>query len=456
MRQRTLSTNDGYSSSSSTSPTSRQRAFDQRRASHHQNRPQTRNSRSEEDATISGSIGKLVRLALFALVLALVVPYLRTRLFGTTTAVLPKNATVDVSVGKNPYHVQQQSNAYSSGDDEGEVDVFNFKHEDYLAPSARAAKPKFAGGAVAKSSAAGVVATKARSKKQETKRKATATNKSQPRPSQHDHDDDDDADHRSAGASLLSTLSHLLFATYHLLRATLYLILIPFTHLFRLTRTLISTSYHYFRLSLSHTLLPISHLLAPLTYLISGVFFVFIQTPFNLVSAIVTELYPVYIFLGAATVVGISMGVVAAGVLYLSAFVFVDRVKTVDGGARLERIKAPGGHGKGKGRMVEEEDDEDVFGGLRTSAESNDGTPPYGGRGNGGYEQYGYQGQHHARREYFNQPHSSERLNTSYASPMVSPTTPFRSSTARRHGGRNDHHGYSAASPTASTLRASG
>ncbi len=156
--------------------------------------------------------------------------------------------------------------------------------------------------------------------------------------------------------------------------------------------------------------------------------------------------------------VGLSMGVVAAGVLYLSAFVFVDRVKSVDAGARLERVKAPGGHGKGKGRMVEEEEEEDVFGALRTSAESNGDTPPYGGRRKGGYDQYGYQGQHqqHARREYFNQPHSTQGLNTSYASPLISPTTPFRPSTARRHGARNDHHGYSAASPAASTLRASG
>ncbi|EST09232.1 hypothetical protein PSEUBRA_001186 [Kalmanozyma brasiliensis GHG001] len=436
MRQRTPSSNDGYSSSSSTSP-ARQRAYTPRSP------PRSRTRPSPDEPTLTGSIGKLVRLAIFAVLLALIVPFVRTRLFGSSPNPA-KNATVDVSVRPTAFPSQE---VFTSGDEE--VDVFNFKHEDYLAP-ARAAKK--AGGVSSKPSSS--VPPKTKTKKQESKGKVSKAPKKQPRV-QHDDDEEDD-ERDSPASSALSTLTHLFFTLYHLTRATLYLTIIPFSHIFRLGARLTSTSYHYFRLSLSHTLLPVFHLLAPLTYLVSGIFFVFVQTPFNLVSAIVTELYPVYIFLGAATVVGLSMGVVAAGVLYLSAFMFVDRVQKVDdvgGGTRFERIKAPGGHGKGKGRMVEEDDDEDVFGGIRTNS-SNGSTPTYGrgGKGTSAYDQYLYQNQPQ-RREYFNQPHSSQGGQGAYASPMLSPTAPFRNSNVRRHGGRNDH-AYRATS--ASTLRAGG
>ncbi|KAI3486335.1 hypothetical protein L1887_50229 [Cichorium endivia] len=61
-------------------------------------------------------------------------------------------------------------------------------------------------------------------------------------------------------------------------------------------------------------------------YLVSGILYVFVHVPLRVITTVATELYPVYIFLGAASVVGITMGIVAAAVLYLTAFIFVDRI----------------------------------------------------------------------------------------------------------------------------------
>ncbi|SJX64992.1 uncharacterized protein SRS1_15819 [Sporisorium reilianum f. sp. reilianum] len=409
MRKRTPPSNEGYSSSSSTSPTTRQRAFEHQRSS---SRTRTRPRPRDGEPSVLGSVGTLVRLALLALVLAWVVPYMRTYLFGGSAA---RNATsVDVKAGKNPYHHQAQQPVYdvvrNGGGDEGkaEVDVFNFSHQDYLAAAGRTEKRK----AVASASRSAVVAStpSKRTPKQQRKKPATRTR------STDDEDDDNDYDntqHTSPSTSILSLAITLLSHLYALVATALRFASIPFVHLLRLTLALTAKCYHAMRFSLSHTLRPIVHLLAPLTYLVSGILFVFVQTPLRVLTAVATELYPVYIFLGAATVVGIGMGVLSAGVMYLSAFIFVDRLPTQS--VKDER------------RMVEEEEEEVEV-------------PLSNASSRGSYQAFSQQG-------YF-QPHPQ----SVYASsPLVSPTTPYRPAT--RGDARKAYPAYSTV--PGSSLRAS-
>lgn len=66
---------------------------------------------------------------------------------------------------------------------------------------------------------------------------------------------------------------------------------------------------------------------APFVYLIEGLLFIFVWIPARVIKVIVRELYPVYVFLGAALAVGTAMGIVAAVVLYVGSFVFGDQSK---------------------------------------------------------------------------------------------------------------------------------
>lgn len=66
---------------------------------------------------------------------------------------------------------------------------------------------------------------------------------------------------------------------------------------------------------------------APFVYLIEGLLFIFVWIPARVIKVIVRELYPVYVFLGAALAVGTAMGIAAALVLYVGSFVFGDRSK---------------------------------------------------------------------------------------------------------------------------------
>ncbi|TKY85565.1 hypothetical protein EX895_005727 [Sporisorium graminicola] len=349
MSRRTPSFNEGYSSSSSASPTKRPRTFEQHHAGGSRTRTRTR-SRSVSDGqpSLLGSVGTLIRLALVALVLALIAPYVRTYLFG---AAANKSDSVDTRVAKNTYHHQQpQSLDSNSVSKEGnaEVDVFNFSHQDYLAAAGREVGDK-ARKAVAIASPSAVLAPpsasstrakqqqKQQKQQQQQQRGKKASTRARSRSNDDELDDDDTRFNESptiattttsSASSILTIIGTLLSTLYALASTAFRFASIPFIHLFRLVRTLFSTSYHAFRLSLSHTLRPVLHVLAPLTYLVSGMLFVFVQTPFRIVSAVVTELYPVYIFLGAAAVVGVAMGIASAGVMYLSAFVFVDRLPT--------------------------------------------------------------------------------------------------------------------------------
>ncbi|PWN36005.1 uncharacterized protein FA14DRAFT_160922 [Meira miltonrushii] len=66
---------------------------------------------------------------------------------------------------------------------------------------------------------------------------------------------------------------------------------------------------------------------APFVYLIEGLLFIFVWIPARAIKVVVRELYPVYVFLGAALAVGTAMGIAAAVVLYVGSFVFGDRSK---------------------------------------------------------------------------------------------------------------------------------
>ena len=87
---------------------------------------------------------------------------------------------------------------------------------------------------------------------------------------------------------------------------------------------LLASTYWGLRLALSHTLRPLLLAAAPLTYLLAGAHFLFLATPLAILAAIAADLYPLYIFLGAATLLGISIGSAAALVLYSAAFLLPD------------------------------------------------------------------------------------------------------------------------------------
>ncbi|GAC95945.1 hypothetical protein PHSY_003523 [Pseudozyma hubeiensis SY62] len=324
--RRSISSADGYSSSSSTSPTTRQRAFFEQQQKRRSSRTRSHPPPRDGEPTLAGSVGKLVRLAVLALILALVVPYVKTYLWGGggSKALVEKNVTGGLGLTETAYPTQEQ-------DEDQEPDVFSFKHEDYLSAARSDMKHKLKN-AASKASAAVVAKPSARQQQQKRKQTARTTRsrtqrKSLPRNDDDDDDHDDyDDDHSSSSTTIVSTITSI----FTLLSTTTTFIFrfasIPFIHLFHLLSHLLTTSYHYTHLSLTSILLPIQHILAPLTYLFLGLFFLFVQIPFSLISAVVKELYPVYIFLGAASVFGITMGVMAAGVLYLTAYVFVDRV----------------------------------------------------------------------------------------------------------------------------------
>ncbi|PWN99444.1 hypothetical protein FA09DRAFT_324921 [Tilletiopsis washingtonensis] len=96
------------------------------------------------------------------------------------------------------------------------------------------------------------------------------------------------------------------------------------------------TLYHIARYSLGHTWhtttwageravwRPLRTFAAPLVFLIQGFTFLFVATPYWAVQVVVRELYPVYIFLGAALALGTSIGLGAAATLYIGSFFFSD------------------------------------------------------------------------------------------------------------------------------------
>ena len=347
-------------------------------------------------------IRTLLRLAVLAAILALVVPYIKPLLFGSTTAAA-HNGTV-----KSSYHHAEPTHTKAVGSDAGrkeEVDVFNFKHEDYLQVAKQSAGKKSAGTAGKEV----VVSTP----------KAVASVKgSRPaRPSRHnddeEHDDDDDETSSSSTSrtrtkgkkhnnddSTSSTLLSILRASYTLTTTLIRFLSIPFVLCGRFILHSLNWLYRTARSTVGHILRPVLIAGAPLTYLVSGIVSVFISTPLRIALAVGTELYPVYIFLGAAAVVGIAMGLAAAAVLYITAFVFVDRLPAPQPKqtAQYER--------EAKGRKMYETDREE-----------------YGGyEGEDVFTERKYPQQYEG---YF-----GASIPANYSSPLISPTTPYRNTRA--------------------------
>ncbi|GAC71424.1 hypothetical protein PANT_3d00030 [Moesziomyces antarcticus T-34] len=247
--------------------------------------------RVADEPSILGSIGKLVRLALLALVLAMVVPYIKTRMFGSTSSTVG-NATRAL---KNPYsHAESVVEAVQAA--AKEPDVFNFKHQDYLR-QAHTPHPSIA---------------------LQPKPKPSTTSKAiKPRPT---------ISQDSDGPGVFSQVLAVASSFASLLVTAVQFILVPFRLAGRAVGAGAVWIWSMFRVALSHVLRPLAYALAPLSYLVSGILYVFVHVPLRVITTVATELYPVYIFLGAASVVGITMGIVAAAVLYLTAFIFVDRI----------------------------------------------------------------------------------------------------------------------------------
>ncbi|SPO24150.1 uncharacterized protein UTRI_03418 [Ustilago trichophora] len=410
MRHRT-SSSDGYSSTNS-SPTTRQRTLN------HPPRPTSLRSRHRASQPSQpspfGPMATLVRLAIFAAILAFTVPYIKPYIFGsssaTTSSDLVKNTTGELRAVKNSYHHVSQRNTDTDNqtNEQGEIDVFNFRHEDYLSSAKGLVKEDGNKNKkdkdVAKPSAVGVVA-----QSRPKTRSSRPTNQHSSYSNDFDHDKDS-TNHHNQASTLLTIITNILSILYNLVRILLqFILIIPLTHIFHFTLYLITTFYNLIRLVVSHVLRPIVYMSAPLTYLFSGILFVFILTPWNLVERVVVELYPVYVFLGVATVVGVAMGLVAAGVLYFSAFIFVDRVQ---GSASNQVV------GKGKKRLMEEDLD---F--SNQDASSSNSTPPTNRHGLNQTEFYPYQ-QQQGGGGYFS---PSAPPTASFNSPRISPSLQYRS-----------------------------
>ncbi|SPC64708.1 uncharacterized protein UHOD_07062 [Ustilago sp. UG-2017b] len=406
-------------------------------------RIRSRSSIDSSEPAVIGGIGKLLRLVLYAAVLALIVPYIHGFLFGSTEVGIDggnaAKAGTNVSVGGPKAVVKGAKGVLEQVTEQ--VDMSNLKHDDYLASTAKHAKQ------VSNASPTAVIAKPLPQKQQAQK---APRPKPPTRRSQHHNEEEEEYIHPSPPSNsrnLISTLLSMLSAIYDLTLSLLHITSIPFRLLFSLVLSLITSIYGYSRLALSHTLRPVVTLLAPLTYLVSGILYVFIQTPARLIGAVLTELYPVYIFLGAATAVGLAMGLVAAAVLYITAIVFVDRVpKQQREQARLVEAN------KGKHRMRgEREQDEYVF--ARGKGESECGlresTPP-----SERYQRYTSNPQLSYYPQYSSGGGGYFGSNPQgYASsPLVSPITPYRTGRSGSEARNGSYSSYSA--PTSSLLRA--
>lgn len=314
------------------------------------------------------------------------VPYFRNSLFGSSSAVQTlKNASVEL---KNVSKAAVNPVARAGKGVEEEVEEL---FEEYLPSS----KPS------------ALISTPSQGPQKPPKKR---TSKRKPTPPQEDHDDEGDP----SPSLILRVATTLLSLT----KTGLRFLSVPVLYIYHFSLSLLSRFYAYLRLVLSHTLRPVLVAFAPFTYLLSGLVYIFIRVPFQLLSGVVNELWPLYIFLGAATVVGLGMGLGAAGVLYLSAFVFVDRVKK-DDGLKVERIRD-----KGKGRRMQEEESDDVFGGR------------------GRYDEREEEGEYLSPQSYSAGGGYFASRGGGYDSPLISPTSPYRR--------RSEHKGYGPAySPSA-------
>ncbi|PWY99200.1 hypothetical protein BCV70DRAFT_218147 [Testicularia cyperi] len=336
-----------------------------------------RHSRDESPSSPSSSIKKLLQLAVVALLLALVVPYVRSHIFGSSSSSSASSNPASAAL-KNPHHPTHprlKATPSANHDHDTEPSVFDFTHRDYLVRNSgsdttrdavvpisdaqdlsedlddngnsRPARRRANSGSTPSSRSTSA----SRSKLQRQQRTRQQQKKSRSRRAQNDEDDDDvdyeDDDEQDQESEWHPSRSlHWLRSAFSLLYSTALFASIPFQLLYHAVVFVVLKGYFGFRWGLSHTLRPVVVGFAPLTYLVAGMVYIFIQVPGRVLGVVVRELYPVYIFLGAASVMGITMGLLAAGILYITAFVFVDRVKDPTSSLPIQHFE-PQSQGKG-------------------------------------------------------------------------------------------------------------
>ncbi|EPQ29497.1 uncharacterized protein PFL1_02716 [Pseudozyma flocculosa PF-1] len=298
-------------------------------------------------ANIEPGTNRIVPVAIAALLVAFFWPNAQS-LFSAGSTTAPSHASQIKAIDRPP-GVESLIPLPPSQHDDARLDshpandLFKFTHEDYLVRDSKskksaaqdqdgkqhAAQHRIDPGQSAPSSPRQPRA-KAPKKISNGASRKTAAKAKQRLNSDHRHDDgghDEQQDHDEEEESSSPLLLDFVLA---LLRGTLrglYYLSLPLVYLSRLLGSGASRLYRAFRIGLSHSLRPVAVGLAPLGYLVSGIVYLFYTAPMRVISAIAREVYPLYIFLGIASTVGVTMGVGAALVLYITAFVFIDRTK---------------------------------------------------------------------------------------------------------------------------------
>lgn len=98
--------------------------------------------------------------------------------------------------------------------------------------------------------------------------------------------------------------------------------LVPFRLALRLVLYLLVRSYRTCKWMLMHALRPVRIGLAPVVYLLQGAAQVFILAPARGIQRIARELYPLYVFTGAALAVGTTLGAAAGITMLVGSWIF--------------------------------------------------------------------------------------------------------------------------------------
>lgn len=133
-----------------------------------------------------------------------------------------------------------------------------------------------------------------------------------------------DSDSEDSSTSFFDILSKLFSFTKHILASSFWVIKMlfkPFQYISSSVQAVIMQSYY---LTLSIFLRPMLIILSPFYYVFSGFYFVLVLIPVRIIKAVVKEVYPLYIFFGIAGVLGASLGLGSAGVLWFGSLIFKD------------------------------------------------------------------------------------------------------------------------------------
>ncbi len=137
------------------------------------------------------------------------------------------------------------------------------------------------------------------------------------------------------------TGSNIAYASSTTLLILRFLFLPPLHLFLRSTSYCAHAAYSSTRAVFLHSLRPLRILVvAPIAYLLLGLYHVFVEIPAGILGWLAAEAYPLYLFLGAATTIGLGLGLGAAVVLLCGSFLFKE-------GSAFEQIFSGGG-GKGE------------------------------------------------------------------------------------------------------------